>query len=215
MELVQITNFGDTPVTFPGNTPITVDPGATRIVQWEFACAQLGNPVHSSLTERQWEYVLVRTWWGYHDGFDSPADWEAKRPKVSVSTIEGVKIHMLIDDPAGEMPAPGELVPDNLPVDSADTLLLQAQIARQQESINRLEALLVQLTAPATIDLDPKDANALATVDAQSTGTSSTGQNADAATGTTTEDTDLGELPKPKPTDPGLVDSPTGKRGIK
>lgn len=211
MELVQITNFGDTPVTFPGNQPVTVDAGATRIVQWDFACAQLGNPVHANLSERQWEYSLVRTWWGFHDGFDSPADWDIKRPKVSVSTLEGVKVYMLIDDPEGVQPSPGDLVPDNLPSDSADTLLLQAQIARQQESINRLEQLLVQLTAPATVDLDPRDTNALATVDSAQ----QTGQDADASTGTTTGDTDLGELPKPKPTDPAAADAPTGKRGVR
>lgn len=213
MDLVKITNTSDDrSVTLPGSNPVTIEPGQTRIVTWEVACAQLGNPVQLSLAERQWEYSLVRAWWGYMDGFDSNETWMLeKKPPLAVASLDDVPIFMLIDDPEGVKPAPGELMPDNLPGDSSDVLVLKAQIARQQEQMNKLEQLLTRLAQPSTVDLDPKDSNALATVDAGQSPTADT----DASTGTTgqavADALESGELPKPQPTDPNATDGPRVK----
>lgn len=204
MDLVQITNTGESDITLPGNQPVHIAAGQTRIVPWDVACAHLGNPVHTTVAERQWEYNLVRVQWGHHEGFDSPEVWDTKKPPLEVSTLDGVRVYMLIDDPAGEMPAPGELMPESLPSTSNDVLVLQAQIARQQEQMSRLEQMLVRMTQGATVDLDPKDTNALATTD---------NAGADEATvDAGGQQTEAGELPAVQPTDPAAVDGPTASR---
>jgi len=211
MELVKITNTGTTPVRFDGNVPVLVEPGATRIVQFEWACGQLGNPYTDDPKERAHEYMLVRTWWGFQDGFDTEDVWlNEKKPKITVTTIDDEPMHMLIDDPDRKLPLPGQVFTNS--AESSDVALMRAALAEQSERTAKLEALLLQLTQPvnATVDLDPADATALSTVvaaDAQ--------KDANDAQDAGTSDTGAHELPKPVATPTNAADAPAGDKATK
>lgn len=185
MELVKLTNVGKTEILFNGNEKVVLKAGATKIVPWEFACNWLGDPALSG-DDRALRYGYARLTWGYADGLDTAEDWEAKRPSVEVSDLEtGDQIHMVLDDPTGQISFNG--FGGLMAVDTDDTAILRAQLAESKARMDRLEALLMAQQNTATADLDPATLNALATTEAG---------------GSTTE------LPKAKPTPAGASDGP-------
>lgn len=211
MELVKITNTGTSPVRFDGNVPVVVEPGATRIVQFEWACGQLGNPFTDDPKERAHEYMLVRTWWGYQDGFDSEDTWtNEKKPPIVVTDLDGNLVYMLIDDPERHRPLPGQDMTGNT-LDTTDVLVLRATMQEQQAKLEKMEALLTLLTQPAgaTVDLDPADATALSTVvaaDAQKDANDAQDSPSEASSH---------ELPKPVDTPSNAADAPAGDKATK
>jgi hypothetical protein len=198
MELVKLTNTGSSSITFAGDEPVVLAAGTTRIVPWQFATDYLGRPNVDNANERATEYGLIRAMWGFHDGFDSAAVWEEKRPKVETYTIEGDRIFMLIEDPHRRQTNPN--VDGSMSTDDSDAAVLRAALAEQADRMARLEAQLAALTAPAIPDVSDQQPQ---TVQGAQT------ENAVATTTTpASSSADVSELPSPKPTPANATDRP-------
>lgn len=206
MDLVKITNTGDTPVEFFGNEVVVLPPGKSKIVTWEFACNWLGRPDIEDKKERANAFDLVRLTWGYMQGLHTDDTWVNgggvepmtgqpmhSLPKIKVESLSDppAPITMLIEDPH-RLAAFAGLSADDLPVDTSDVTLLRAHLARQAEEMESLKALIAGLvTNPTPELLDPASATALSTVDAAASGKSAPS-----------------ELPTPKATKKGATDGP-------
>jgi hypothetical protein len=196
MELVKLTNTGSSSITFAGDEPVVLAAGTTRIVPWTFATDYLGRPNVDNANERATEYGLIRAMWGFHDGFDSAADWDVKRPKVETYTLDGDRIYMLIEDPHRRQTNPN--IDGSANTDDSDAAVLRAALAEQQDRMARLEAQLAALTAPSIPEVG----------DQPQTVQGAQNENALATTTPGGSSADASELPSPRPTPANAADRP-------
>lgn len=187
-QFVYVENIGgpeDSPLTF--NVPgydrhgnfkrISIAPGDRELVTLETAANAFGHPGarnSDKMPTRDDEYKRLRTLWGFYVGFDTDTEaeqthkdlgwrwWEGpggKAPKFRVTTVDGVRIPMVLDDPYGDEPLPddtGAVDPD-LAKTSGNVAVMQRTIemmvekqAKQDQLIERLLAKLGGGTGDAT-----------------------------------------------------------------
>lgn len=104
MTIVEVRNDhpGKTHTLDYGPRRHVLPPGQKVLVPWEAVIGVLGDPrVHDvgRFTARRDEVARVQRYWGYLNGFDSPEVAAAREPMLHVYDTQGVRIHMLIDDP--------------------------------------------------------------------------------------------------------------------
>lgn len=208
MSIVKLVNTGSTPVQFNGNERITLAPGASRLVQWEFACAWLGDP-NVAASERAMVYAQQRLLWGFMAGMDTDEHFDNEKcPKVEVYDTERVdddgqplRLYMLLEDPEGLRARALDGQTDDT---TSDVRLLQAQIAEQNARLARFEAMLAERLD--TSHLDPAMQTALAT--AQATAANTIAPAGDKTEGDGDDAPGRAELPKPVATAANATDGP-------
>lgn len=140
---------------------IVLEPGAERIVRFDVAAAVFGHPLLRDNgpkdRARVAGYDQLRFYWGFHNGFDTETEkerlanvnadyigsWERKMPPFRVETLEGEWVPMVLDDPVGNEPLPGQAALPSISATEANVAVLQAQLAQTQRQLEQLTALIV------------------------------------------------------------------------
>lgn len=165
MEIVEIRNEWDRPITIPHNGAIyTIDPGASKIVPFDAAASIFGHPAardDAKVKGRRELYDHVRGMWNFYLGWDTELTWENdKCPRFSAVDVNSQEpIHFVIHDPDGAKAF--NLTPS---IDTTDQALLSATLLRLQAQVEQLNArLLVQdesaiaSAAPSPEILEPNE----------------------------------------------------------
>lgn len=169
MQLVKLINPADSPRHLHyvhQEEIIDLAPGQERVVLFDLVAAAFGHPKETDVPNnraRTDNYNRIRAQWGYQTGaLDAAEDWEThRRPHFRVETLDGEFMPMILDDPLGIMPLPGDTEEHPLPVDPS-VLLLQRTISEQQHQIETMQQLMGQfLAAQQPGVLPPTDASAL------------------------------------------------------
>ncbi len=126
---------------------IDIEPGQSRIVPFDVAAAFFGHPKerdHGANRGRTDNYARIKFMWGYQSGaLNADEDWAVKCPPFRVETLDGDYMPMILDDPEGVKPLPGDAQPTVLPVDPS-VALLQSTIQQQQAEIDKMQAMIQQ-----------------------------------------------------------------------
>lgn len=155
MQLVKITN-----PSIPGDSNyrtlhfthqdevFDIAPGDEVIVPIEIANAHFGYPTARDIgrdRDRTDTFNQIRFQWGYQLGaLDAAEQWEVIKPPFRVTTLQDEYLPMVLDDPDGIHPLPGQ--EPALPADpnAMETGLLRAAVAQQQAQIDQLLAAIAQ-----------------------------------------------------------------------
>lgn len=136
-----------------------IEPGTERIVPIEIATAFFGHPKARDSgrdRDRTDTFNQVRFMWGYQSGApDAAEQWEVIKPPFRVVTLEGEYLPMVLDDPDGKLPLPGEEATTLPDVSSAETALLRQAVAAQQAQIDQLMAAIASREVAANPGIVP------------------------------------------------------------
>lgn len=164
LHIVKVRNVGPYEFDIPHRGEVaTIPPGGEAVVTWDAATSMFGDPtIMNTPTNpaRSDRYEQVRAMHNFHRGFDTETEairlrmgdigadkssWEAKRPKIEVSTVDtNEPITMLIDDPTGKATNP-EIVSGLTQLDVSNAAQVNATIAEMQDQISRLTSVLAVL----------------------------------------------------------------------
>lgn len=163
-ELVNVINTGDTPLMLRVDSKlIEVPVGKFRTVNFMQAAGWFGHPQardDGRNNDRRTTYEMLRQFYGYYVGYDTPDDWAEKVPKFRVETLDGEYMPMVLDDPEGALPLPGEIASNGLTLDAQNIATLQAAAERQQAQIDQLLAIIAAKELAGAAGVDPDDAAA-------------------------------------------------------
>lgn len=148
---------------------IEIAPGDERIVLFDVAAAFFGNPRAANVgnnRDRVDTFNNLRFMWGYQLGdIEAEAKWAVQSPPFKVLTLEGEYLPMVLDDPDGLIPLPGETASaDDIPT-NAESKVIREMMAQQQAQITRLEQMLADREVaanPGNVPVAPDDAPKLA-----------------------------------------------------
>lgn len=164
IELVDVVNTGDVPLMLRVDMKLIEIPvGKSRTVQFMQAAGWFGHPQardDGRNNDRRSTYEMLRTFYGYYVGYDTPETWEEKIPKFRVQTLEGEYMPMVLDDPEGVLSLPGEIGVAAASLDAQDVAMIRAQVDRQQAMIEQLLAVIAAKELAGAAGVDPDDSAA-------------------------------------------------------
>jgi hypothetical protein len=127
-----------------------IAPGEEVIVPFEVASSFFGHPDlfdDGRNNIRQMEYKRVRFYWGFNEArLDKLEHWKRVKPPFKVTTLDDEYVPMVLDDPQGKLPRPGDetiVQPDA----NASIAVLEAAVRAQQQQIEQLTALIAAQAA--------------------------------------------------------------------
>lgn len=146
-DLVNITNTGDRDFTLPhdGLGHVTITPGQTRTLPFEYASTFFGHPAvrnEGKDLQRVRERERVQTIWGFYAGIDDEDEWRVTTcPQFTVTDLDGKRIYMVLEDPDGSLAA-ADSESTSAPADAAshDLAMQVAQLQRQLSGLLRAQA---------------------------------------------------------------------------
>jgi hypothetical protein len=194
-------------------TRYTLAPGESVRMPFDAICSVLGHPglydnpqpgQQNNQARSDTLQQLLR-FWGIHPGFDDDASTDAKLPKLGVFDQDGVRIHMLLQDPDGRLGQQSTIF-GQAPAATGDRMaLLEQQVAALLHANAKLTAqveavapgalpavVLPEVTVPPAPDLTP-------TFDAATHGTAGSAQG-------------VQEIPPPPANTEATVDTPGAPR---
>lgn len=125
-----------------------IAPGAEVIVPIEIATAHFGHPKardNGRDRDRSDTFNQMRFQWGYQLGDIGAAEhWERIKPPFKVTTLDGEYLPMVLDDPDGKIPLPGEDPGVLADPGAAETAILRQAVAAQQAQIDKLLEAIAQ-----------------------------------------------------------------------
>lgn len=176
---VVVNTSGDRDLSFPvpGNKRATIKPGERQMMPFDTIASAFGHPNARNLSHkdrsREELYAQLRTYWGFHTGFDvetedqktethvrnGTSSWEKKMPPFRVETVDGEYIPMVLDDPEGLHPLPDDtgVVDPQLAMETRNSDVMQRAMAAMIERQAQQDALIAQLLerlGPASSDVD-------------------------------------------------------------
>ena len=169
MNLVKVRNVGDRTYTLfhaiHGDSVIR--PGAEAIVHLEVALVALGNPAAENRgpaapdRHRDAEVKRIQTLWGFYSGLHSDDGWAGLgfdkttgdecgpfMPALEVYDLDGDRIWMVHDDPAGEHRSAA--IADRI-VDVTSGRAVENELAALQEQVRHLTDILAAQTAARNV----------------------------------------------------------------
>lgn len=139
-----------------------IEPGDERIVTIDIANAQFGYPTardNGRDRDRTDTFNQMRFQWGYQLGaLDAAEQWEILKPPFRVTTLQGEYLPMVLDDPQGIHPLPGQEGVQLSDPNAAETALLRQAVAQQQAQIDQLMAAIAQREVNNNPGIVPSDA---------------------------------------------------------
>lgn len=170
-QVVVLRNTSSSPYTIRHLRRVwTIPPHGELHAPWDAAQSFLGDPRAIDVGRNKFRRILydqVRALNNFYLGFDTETEaeakdatlrtgrphssWEAKRPPIEVYSVEGQRIYMLIDDPSGTIPNPWGAL--NTAVDTSNSDVLRAEVARLSEQMANLTRLLAE-RQPADLPAD-------------------------------------------------------------
>ena len=99
-DIVYVRNAGDTPIygKLSPTKRFEIPPGKTKLMSWSDASMCFGNPFEPNADERDRRHNQVMCLYG---AFDARLDAHLL-PQIEVTTEEGERVYMLIEDPSGQ-----------------------------------------------------------------------------------------------------------------
>lgn len=99
-DIVFVRNAGDAPIygKLSPTKRFEIPPGKTKLMSWMDACLCFGNPFETNVDERERRHNQVMCLYG---AFDARLDAHLL-PQIEVTTEDGQRIYMLIEDPTGQ-----------------------------------------------------------------------------------------------------------------